>query len=173
MVHDLTPRTHPGRHTLANRIVFRLFLERSLRSARVVIAGSRATADVILAAFPHLAPKLGRIGYGVDEWFAPAPPDADGGVVRRRFSGGRSYILHLGTIEPRKGIPELVAAWERLCGSRPDAPDLVIAGRSGWQTGAIGERIRLLPSKTTGFPARFSTGWARRGAGCPSTCCGS
>ena len=30
MVHDLTPRTHPARHTLANRIVFKLFLERSL-----------------------------------------------------------------------------------------------------------------------------------------------
>ena len=28
MVHDLTPRTHPNRHTLSNRLVFGVFLER-------------------------------------------------------------------------------------------------------------------------------------------------
>ncbi len=142
MVHDLTPRTHPARHTMANRIVFRFFLERSLRLARIVVAGSAATEDELLAAFPWVSSKLERIGYGVDEWFSPAPSGDDGRVSRERFSGGRRYLLHLGTIEPRKGISELVRAWERLQMELTDPPDLVIAGGRGWQTGPILDRIR-------------------------------
>lgn len=71
MVHDLTPRTHPELHTVANRLVFRFLLERSLRTARVVVAGSEATSGEILSAYPWVEPKLVRIGYGVDEWFSP------------------------------------------------------------------------------------------------------
>ncbi len=141
MVHDLTPRTHPARHTFANRIVFRLFLERSLKSARTVVAGSAATEAELLAAFPWVESKLERIGYGVDEWYSPAPPGDDGGAIRGRFAAGRRYLLHLGTIEPRKGISSLVAAWEQLQANLPDPPDLVIAGGQGWQTGPILDRI--------------------------------
>lgn len=141
MVHDLTPRTHPARHTLANRIVFKLFLERSLKSAHTVVAGSAATEYELLAAFPWVESKLERIGYGVHEWYSPAPSGDDGDTIRERFSGGRRYLLHLGTIEPRKGISDLVAAWEQLQAELPDPPDLVIAGGQGWQTGPILDRI--------------------------------
>jgi glycosyltransferase involved in cell wall biosynthesis len=142
MVHDLTPRTHPHHHTVANRIVYRLLLERSLKTARVVVAGSEATRAEILAAFPWVEGKLERIGYGVDEWFSPAPNGDDGAAVRERFAGGRPYVLHLGTIEPRKGIADLVTAWETLVAGKADAPDLVIAGKAGWRTGPILDRIR-------------------------------
>lgn len=142
MIHDLTPRTHPARHTLANRIVFRLFLERSLKTAHTVVAGSEATSDEILSAFPWVEPKLERIGYGVDAWFSPAQPGDDGARIRQRFTDARPYILHLGTIEPRKGIIDLVAAWETLVDGNADAPDLVIAGKPGWHTGPILDRIK-------------------------------
>jgi glycosyltransferase involved in cell wall biosynthesis len=145
MVHDLTPRTHPARHTLANRLVFRLFLERSLRSARTVVVGSAATESEVLAAFGWLEPKIERIGYGVDEWYAPAPLGDDGNAIRERFSGGRPYVLHLGTIEPRKGVTELVDAWESLHEGMSNAPGLVIAGKEGWQTEPILDRIHSSP----------------------------
>jgi alpha-1,3-rhamnosyl/mannosyltransferase len=145
MVHDLTPRTHPERHTVSNRLVFRLFLERSLRTAHTVVTGSMASEHEILAAFPWVEPKLERIGYGVDEWFSPAAAGDDGEAVRRRFSKARPYVLHLGTIEPRKGVVDLVAAWEGLNRQQPGAPDLVIAGQPGWRTGPIMERIHASP----------------------------
>ena len=136
MVHDLTPRTHSHRHTVANRIVFRLFLERSLRTAHSVVAGSDATRNEILSAFPWVEPKLERIGYGVDGWFSPAPPGDEGAATRERFAGGRPYVLHLGTIEPRKGISDLVAAWEALARGPAGAGDLaaqqgVVGGPEG------------------------------------------
>lgn len=145
MVHDLTPRTHPERHTMANRLVFRFFFEKSLKTAEIVVAGSAATEDELIAAFPWVEPKLERIGYGVDEWFSPAPSGNDGATIRERFSGGRPYVLHLGTIEPRKGVVDLVAAWESLNEMQPDAPDLVIAGKPGWGTDPITDRIQASP----------------------------
>ena len=43
-----------------------------------------------------------------------AAVDDSGGEIRARFSGGRPYVLHLGTLEPRKGLLDLVAAWEMV-----------------------------------------------------------
>lgn len=142
MVHDLTPLTVPSRHTLRNRLVFRLLLKPSLRVATVVVAGTAATAEEVRTAYPWVEDKMIEIGYGVDEWYSPAPEDDDGSKTRRRFSAGRPYILHLGTLEPRKGIQTVVEAWERLGDEQPDPPDLVIAGGRGWGTGPILDRIR-------------------------------
>ncbi len=141
MVHDLTPRTHPGRHTLANRFSFNAYLEESLERAAAVVVGTQATESEVLSAFPWVRPSLHRIGYGVDDFFSPAPTDDDGSATRERFAGGRPYILHLGTLEPRKRITDLVAAWERLLELAPEAPDLVVAGRAGWGTRPILSRI--------------------------------
>lgn len=38
-------------------------------------------------------------------------------------------ILFLGTVEPRKNLPRLIQAYAAVLNRRPDAPDLVIAGR--------------------------------------------
>ncbi len=51
---------------------------------------------------------------------------------RSLFAGRRPYILHLGTLEPRKGLLTLIKAWDRLQEIMPEAPDLVLAGREGW-----------------------------------------
>ncbi len=42
----------------------------------------------------------------------------------------RGPILFVGTIEPRKNVPGLLRAYERLIERMPDAPDLVIAGKA-------------------------------------------
>jgi glycosyltransferase involved in cell wall biosynthesis len=142
MVHDLTPLSHPTRHTMANRLVFRFFFERSLKIADRVVVGSRATADELVGTYGWVEPKLELIGYGVEEWYSPAGPEDDGMAIRRRFSNGRPYVLHLGTIEPRKGVPDLIAAWEKISREMTDPPDLVIAGKLGWRTEPILRRIR-------------------------------
>jgi len=145
MVHDITPRTHPHRHTLANRFCFNAYLEESLERAEAVVAGSAATESELLDHFRFVRPRLVRIGYGVDEFFSPAPDTDDGQKTRDGFAEGRRYILHLGTIEPRKGVPDLVSAWEELHTLVDHPPDLVVAGGRGWDTGPILARIDASP----------------------------
>lgn len=70
----------------------------------------------------------------------------------RAIAGADRYVLALGTVEPRKGLPDLVRAFDRLATSRPDLR-LVVVGPDGWGTqafaGAVamarhGDRIRRL-----------------------------
>jgi glycosyltransferase involved in cell wall biosynthesis len=50
--------------------------------------------------------------------------------------GGDRYVLAVGTVEPRKDLPTLVAAFDALAGADPDLR-LVIAGRDGWGAEAL------------------------------------
>ena len=145
VVHDLTPRTHPHHHTLTNRFCFNAYLEESLETAGAVVAVSKATERVLLRLFPIVASKLVAIDNGVSDFFSPPHPEDDGRNIRQRFSAGRPYVLHLGTIEPRKGVADLVEAWERLHSLRSAPPDLVVAGGLGWDTAPIIARIQRSP----------------------------
>jgi len=147
MVHDITPRTHPHRHTVANRFCFNAYLEESLERAAVVVAGSAATEAALLEQLPFVRAKLTRISYGVDAFFSPAGDGDDGSATRQRFATGRRYLLHLGTLEPRKGLLDLVRAYERLRGELEDPPELVIAGAPGWGTASIMAAIEASPAR--------------------------
>ena len=147
MVHDITPRTHPHRHTLANRFCFNAYLEESLERAAVVVAGSAATEAALLEHLPFVRSKLAHISYGVDATFSPPAGGDDGSATRERFASGLRYLLHLGTLEPRKGIGTLVRAYEQLRGRLSDPPELVIAGAPGWGVAPIMAAIESSPAR--------------------------
>ena len=64
----------------------------------------------------------------------------------RRDETEPPYILAIGTVEPRKGYPDLVAAFDRIAGSIPDV-HLKIAGPPGWGDDALAAAIRSGPSR--------------------------
>jgi glycosyltransferase involved in cell wall biosynthesis len=51
------------------------------------------------------------------------------------------FLLAVGTVEPRKNYPRLVAAYRRL----RDAPPLVVVGREGWAYGDAMDLLRSTP----------------------------
>ncbi len=145
VVHDLTPRLLPDRHTLKNRFCFNAWVEDSLAGASAVVVPSCATRDELVRAFPWAVDRVRVIGEGADPRFSPEAAPGEAERIRARYAGGRPYLLHVGTLEPRKGILDLVAAWERIAESGPGAPDLVLAGGPGWGTGPILARIARSP----------------------------
>lgn len=54
-------------------------------------------------------------------------------------------VLMVGTIEPRKGYDQALAAFEQLWAQSSLAPSLVLVGRTGWKTEALQERLRNHP----------------------------
>jgi glycosyltransferase involved in cell wall biosynthesis len=63
------------------------------------------------------------------------PPDAAavaGLRARLGIPDGRGYVAFLGTLEPRKNVPALIAGWSSACADRANPPALVLAGGSGW-----------------------------------------
>jgi glycosyltransferase involved in cell wall biosynthesis len=69
---------------------------------------------------------------------APAGDAATGRVV----AGADRYVLALGTVEPRKGLPDLVRAFDRLAGERRDL-HLVVVGPDGWGAAAFGAAVAM------------------------------
>lgn len=143
-VHDLGYLRVPETVSAASAR-YRDLVPRSLRRARLVLTPSRAMADEVIGE------------YGTDpDLVVPTPL----GVNPAWFSAdlaGRSdlpdrYLLFVGTVEPRKDLPTLLAAYRMLLddeASGPDVPPLVLVGPSGWGpaldlAGIPPERVRSL-----------------------------
>jgi glycosyltransferase involved in cell wall biosynthesis len=134
-LHDFTSITMPARHELSTILSFNLFIGRSLENANRIAAVSRAVADEAMRGFGIAAAKIEIVPNGVDEFFSPGS-GTEGG-----------YILFVGTLEPRKGLNDLIAAWSSLPEPRPR---LVLCGDRGWRT-----RIAALQGiEWTGFVSR-------------------
>ncbi len=134
-LHDFTSITMPARHKLSTILSFNLFIGRSLEMAGRVAAVSRAVAAEAIRGFGVAPSKIEIVPNGVDDFFSPG--DHDGG----------GYILFVGTLEPRKGLGDLVRAWSALPAPRPR---LVLCGDRGWRT-----RVQNLPGiEWTGYVTR-------------------
>jgi glycosyltransferase involved in cell wall biosynthesis len=104
---------------------------------------SRTTAERLDAVLREHAPvTVAR--HGVDHArFHPADDDAgrerDDVLLRAHGISGR-FLAFVGTIEPRKGLATLVAAFAAIARDDPDLR-LVIAGRDGWGTTELRDAI--------------------------------
>ncbi|WP_068076510.1 glycosyltransferase [Novosphingobium lentum] len=68
------------------------------------------------------------------------PADADRIMA---WIGRRTTVLMVGTVEPRKGYDQALAAFERLWWEFGDAaPALLVVGRPGWKTKSLQRRMR-------------------------------
>ncbi|HUO84896.1 MAG TPA: glycosyltransferase family 1 protein [Thermoanaerobaculia bacterium] len=160
-VHDLTSLTRPGLHRLRTVASFNLLIGASLRAAAAITAVSTSTADELVRGFGISPSRITVVPNAVDEYFSPADEEP---VLPFGLSAG-SYVLYAGTLEPRKGIADLVAAWEQL---RP-RPRLVLAGGRGWKIDRFLERVCRRHGESlliTGFVDRAVLRDLYRGAIC-------
>jgi len=155
-IHDLTLLEHPGWHEPAKVAFFRRAIKIAASRADAIVAVSAATAGRLEALLAPTAP-VHVIPHGVDhERFRPlATDDVAGGVLDRaalrKMGAVPPYVAFVGTLEPRKDVPTLVRAFDRLASARPGL-SLVLAGGRGWGTRAVeaavataihGHRVRL------------------------------
>lgn len=119
-IHDFTALTMPGRHRLKTILSYDLFIGRSLQRARRIAAVSRAVAEEAVRGFGVSREKIAIVPNGVDEFFTPGGEEGE-------------YLLFVGTLEPRKGLDDLLAVWESI----PHRPRLVLCGGSGWRSGMV------------------------------------
>jgi glycosyltransferase involved in cell wall biosynthesis len=134
-LHDATFFTQPEVHLRSKRVFFRAWTQISLRRSRRCVVPSQATADELARTTGAVHGQVDVAHHGVDPVSFHVPSDAERRVVREHLGlRAERYVAFLGTIEPRKNVPALVAAWVRACGELPDPPALVLAGGRGWDT---------------------------------------
>ncbi len=137
-VHDLSFMRYPQAFPPMQRAYLHSQVRRSVRAARRVIAVSQATKQDVVELFGAPAERIDVVYNGVDAGFCPAPA-AEVEAFRRRAGLPGRYILHLGTLEPRKNLVRLVQAFARVRAHDAGQPavKLVLAGGKGWDYDAI------------------------------------
>jgi glycosyltransferase involved in cell wall biosynthesis len=98
-----------------------------------------AIADEVVELLDVPPARVRVVPSGLD---APAPGDADRGRAHAGLDPDDRYVLALGTVEPRKGLPDLVRAFDAVAAARPDV-HLVVAGPDGWGTVAFAGALAL------------------------------
>jgi glycosyltransferase involved in cell wall biosynthesis len=144
-IHDCTFFDHPEWHLRSKAAFFRRAIRRAAQKAAVLICVSEVTAERLHASVPVRAPVV-VAPHGVDHArFSPTEPVIGADAAALAELGvpvDRPIVAFVGTLEPRKGVAPLVAAFDKLAATRPD-PVLVLGGQTGW---GLGETERALAS---------------------------
>ncbi len=125
-VHDLNFLVRPETVSTWNRVYSRATVRGVIAAADRVMAVSKATADDLDHLLGVDGSRVRVVHNGVDEAFLRGAPG-----TLPAAAAESSYVLFVGTPEPRKNLGRLVDAVERLrAAGRPER--LVIAGGEGW-----------------------------------------
>jgi glycosyltransferase involved in cell wall biosynthesis len=142
-VHDMTSFDMPEVHIPLKRMYFRFFIRASVRLADAIIFVSRSAQEDYISRFGPPRGSTFVIHHGKNAAFRP---DLDPDTVRRvrdKYGLPPEFILYIGTIEPRKNLARLVAAFAPVSKDNP-CLSLVLAGEKGWMYDDLFESIRKL-----------------------------
>lgn len=138
-IHDVTPITMPS-HSAGVGAMQRLLLKGCARFSRLIITSSECSKKDIVTHLGVPEEKVVVIHDGCDQsLFNADPPDiAALTALHARLGIGKPYLLHHGTIQPRKNLKRLIEAFRLMLANNADLDfDLVLVGRRGWASDEI------------------------------------
>jgi glycosyltransferase involved in cell wall biosynthesis len=139
-VFDLSFVHYPDRFPALQRHYLSGQTRRSCRAARRVIAISESSRQDVHRHFGVPLSRIDVVTPGVDARYRPLPP-AEVAAFRRRQGLPERFILHVGTLQPRKNLVTLIEAAAAL----DDAGvPLVLVGGKGWFFEKIFARVAAL-----------------------------
>lgn len=136
-IHDLTCWITPELHHRTNIDLDHQFAERVLRKADRLIAVSEASRQDAARVLGLDPARIETIHHGVDNRFFHTHPEE----AWAKFSL-HTYILSVGTVEPRKNLGRLLDAFETLPAEMRAEFPLVIAGPIGWEKPSLVARLK-------------------------------
>lgn len=128
-IHDLAYLRHPETVSAAT-LAYRDLVPKGLARAGAIIVPSRAIADQVCDAYAVAPERVVVTHEGVDPAWAMTEPA--GAEVRRALGLATDHFTFVGTLEPRKNLTRLIAAYRAALAEEPNLPQLVLIGGRGW-----------------------------------------
>lgn len=145
-VYDLSFLRYPEAFRPFNRWYLRHFTTNSVKRAQKVITISESTRQDVINLIGVPASRVRTIYCGVDQSFRPLPAaEVEAFKAAQGLPG--TFILYLGTLEPRKNVDGLIRAYALWRAQDPQIPPLVLAGGKGWYYNQIFELVESLNLK--------------------------
>lgn len=145
-VHDLTTLLFPQFHVPTNVFVHRQRFKR-LDEVDAILTNSETTKRDIIDQLRIRPEKIYVTPLGADESFKPLADEAVDPVLVR-LGIQNSYLLFVGTLEPRKNVETLIVAFNELKAKDHIPHQLVLAGQKGWLSEPILRAIEASPYRS-------------------------
>lgn len=119
-------------------------LKRACEKADHIITISEFSKSEIMKYMKVAEDKISVMPCGVNHsLFHPDYTKNEVDDVKKQYGISGDYLLYLGTLEPRKNLERLVAAYAKLKADCSDIPKLVLAGKKGWLYDKIFTMVEL------------------------------
>ncbi|MFA4846448.1 MAG: glycosyltransferase, partial [Patescibacteria group bacterium] len=131
-VHDLIA-IHFGRDIpFGSQLYFGRWMPFSYRFADHIIAVSEYTKRDMVEHLQIDPSKITAIPSAADDRFGPITDRSVLDPVTKKFNTGTEFLLHVGTINPRKNLEFLVRVFAKVRSKLDQSIKLVITGKKGW-----------------------------------------
>jgi glycosyltransferase involved in cell wall biosynthesis len=142
-LHDLIFLRYPEYHLPYNRWYLTFSMPRYLRAADVVVTPSEWTKRDAIHYYGLPESKIKVIYEAPAPTFQPVTDVASLNYIRQKYHLPENFILHVGTIEPRKNLIRLLEAFQLVLADWPNLK-LVLIGKKGWLYESFFQRLQTL-----------------------------
>jgi alpha-1,3-rhamnosyl/mannosyltransferase len=137
-LHDLSVLLHPEWHPASRVRYYETHFARGLAQAQHFLTGSDFTRQELIHTLNLRPERVTRVYHGIRPGLMPLPPE-EVGTVLRRLGLPPAYLLHVGTVEPRKNLGMLLRAYCAMPEHLRRAWPLLLVGPWGWNADNIRE----------------------------------
>lgn len=132
-IHDLISMLFPENIPFASRMFYSKWMPVTYRKATKIITVSQSTKNDVVRLLDIPADKITVIPLAVEDKYQKSIPKIEIEKVKAKYKMVGDYILHVGTLEPRKNLHFLIDAFAKLIQDKKnDNLNLVIVGKKGW-----------------------------------------
>ncbi|MDO8259911.1 MAG: glycosyltransferase family 1 protein, partial [Candidatus Magasanikbacteria bacterium] len=139
-VHDLSYLLYPNEFKKTDLYQLTHWTKYSVRRAKHIIAVSKTTKKDIIKNYQISDQSVSIIYNGFEK---QSNKNQETKILNKNHLKSGQYILFVGTVQPRKNLQLLIAAFDKYFESYKDYK-LVIAGRDGWLSKPIYEKVHEL-----------------------------
>lgn len=138
VVYDVGHRMFARAHALAERVYLEWSIRRHVRIATRLLTISEASKRDLVRLYAADPARIDVAYPAVEARFRPATAD-EIARVRHRHGLAERYVLHLGTIKPRKNLPRLIRAFVQA--HLPPDTQLALGGMTTYGGRAVEEAV--------------------------------
>jgi len=142
--YDMISFATPEWYKPISRFRVQRLLKMSAKRAHKIITGSENSKRDIIKILGVPEEKVRVIYIGIDDVYRPINDKRKLDSVKARYNITDRFILHVGSLSPRKNIPRLIDAYSRLPAEILEEYQLVIVGKRSWKADEIFAKVKQL-----------------------------
>lgn len=141
IIHDINFLHRPHDLPLLSRWYYNRFFPEFARRARIVGTVSEYSAGDIASNYGIERSSIKVVYNGANEKYAPLDTLSKQ-TTREKYTGGQPFFIFVGTMHPRKNIPNLLRAFDLFREKNTEPFRMVLVGSMSFLTGEIDQVLR-------------------------------